>query len=361
MVRENFEGISTIAIIALLFVITVLPGCTTPETSISSPATKTVTDLAGRAVVMPANVTRVAALVGPSYEKIFLLGQTDKIVLMMPQTWGWAVKTNPNITRIPTTSSFQNPNVEDLVSRNVQVVFFWDYHDPVTSMEKAGIPVITGSTSSGNPVSAEEFVNRQKQEMRMYGEVLGPEAKQKADAWCTYFDQKVEYVTSRTNDIPEDKRPTVYYVRGPDVLSTHGRNSNTMWLVEMAGGNYVAKNTTKEGLQTVTMEQVLVWDPEVIFMGRLDNKSVIVDDPKWADIKAVKEGNVYVNPDGVMAWDYGSESVLFMEYIAKILHPDLFQDLNMTTEVKDYYSQFYGYDLTDDEVNRILNHLPPAQ
>jgi len=45
---------------------------------------------------------------------------------------------------------------------------------------------------------------------------------------------------------------------------------------------------------------------------------------------------------------------------AKTLHPDLFQDLNMTNEVKDYYSRFYHYNLTDDEANRILQHLPPA-
>ena len=291
------------------------------------PMNKTVTDLGGRNVTMPYNVTRVAALVGPSYEKIFLLGGTDKIALMMPQTGAWALRTNPNVTKIPTTSSFQNPNVEDLLSRNIQVVFFWDYADPLASMTKAGIPVVEGSVSNGNPTSAEAFVNAQKKEMEMYGEVLGPSAKQKADAWCAYLDQKVDYVTSRTKNIPEDQRPTVYYVRGPDVLSTHGRNSNTEWLVEMAGGNFVSKNTTQEGLQTVTLEQVLQWNPDVIFMGRLNNTSAIVNNPNWANVKAVKDGKVYVNPDGVMYWDYGSESVLFMEYMAKTLHPDLFARL----------------------------------
>ena len=33
----------------------------------------------------------------------------------------------------------------------------------------------------------------------------------------------------------------------------------------------------------------------------------------------------------------------------------------MTSEVKDYYSRFYGYNLTDDQANRILSHLPPAK
>ena len=49
-----------------------------------------------------------------------------------------------------------------------------------------------------------------------------------------------------------------------------------------------------------------------------------------------------------------------MEFIAKTLHPDLFKDLNMIKEIKNYYSEFYNYNLTDDQANRILNHMPPA-
>lgn len=32
----------------------------------------------------------------------------------------------------------------------------------------------------------------------------------------------------------------------------------------------------------------------------------------------------------------------------------------MNKEVKEYYLKFYHYNLTDDEANRILQHLPPA-
>jgi iron complex transport system substrate-binding protein len=62
----------------------------------------------------------------------------------------------------------------------------------------------------------------------------------------------------------------------------------------------------------------------------------------------------------VAYWDYGAEGMMLMEFFAKTLHPDLFQDLNMTGEVKEYYSTFYHYNLTDEEASRILKHLPPA-
>ncbi|ADK14782.1 MULTISPECIES: hypothetical protein [Clostridium] len=37
----------------------------------------------------------------------------------------------------------------------------------------------------------------------------------------------------------ESEKPKVYYVRGPDALTSHGRNSYTEWYVEMAGGTLV--------------------------------------------------------------------------------------------------------------------------
>ena len=41
---------------------------------------------------------------------------------------------------------------------------------------------------------------------------------------------------------------------------------------------------------------------------------------RWSEIKAVKDGAVCLSPGGVMFWDYGSECVLLMQFIAKTLH-----------------------------------------
>ena len=49
-----------------------------------------------------------------------------------------------------------------------------------------------------------------------------------------------------------------------------------------------------------------------------------------------------------------------MLYLAKYIHPELFEDLDVEEEIKYYYSTFYGYDLGGDQVQRILNHMPPA-
>ncbi|MDQ7095674.1 ABC transporter substrate-binding protein [Desulfosporosinus sp. PR] len=349
-------------IVIVMVVAALLAGCAQSAQSSAKPQAEPtkVTDLAGRTVTLPADITRVAALVGPGYEKMLMLGQVDKLVLTMPISSKWAPVIAPALKSVPTTASFQDPNIEDLLNKKIQAVFFWDYKQPLDKMTAAGIPVIATQVTSGNPTSAKEFVEFQKREVQLFGNVLGPEAKKKADQWCAFLDEKVNYVTSRTGKLKAGERPSVYYVRGPEALTVHGRNSYTEWYIEMAGGDLVTKNTPKEIMDTVTMEQVLAWNPEVIFMGRVNNTDLIMKDPKWSKIKAVQDKKVFVNPNGVMSWDYSSEGPLLMEFIAKTLHPELFEDLNMVQELKDYYAKFYNYTLTDDQANRILKFLPPA-
>lgn len=42
-------------------------------------------------------------------------------------------------------------------------------------------------------------------------------------------------------------------------------------------------------------------------------------------------------------------------FLAKTLHPDLFPNLDLTAEVKNFYSKFYSYQLSDAQVNAILS------
>lgn len=44
-----------------------------------------------------------------------------------------------------------------------------------------------------------------------------------------------------------------------------------------------------------------------------------------------------------MFWDYNSEGPLLMEYIAEILLPDLFPDLNMVQEVNCFCESLHRY------------------
>jgi iron complex transport system substrate-binding protein len=348
---------SMLSIVILLLVMS-----TTAAVYAEQNQTTSITDLAGRTIEIPSDVHRVASLVGPGFEKIFLLGAMDKVAMLssFAKQRPWAKKIIPGISDITAVDSANNPNIEELVNQKVDLVFFWDYEDPMEKMADVGIPVLVTQQGAANtgPQSIDEFKKYIKDEVNVFGDALGPEAKAKADEYNQYFDEKVGKIEKITAAIPESERPHVYYVRGPDALTTHGKNMYTQWWVTLAGGNLVSSDI-EEGLAQVSIEQVISWNPDIIVMGRVNSTSLIMDDPKWKDIIAVKNGKVYTNPEGIMAWDYSSEGVLLLEYLAKIFYPDKFKDIDMLSEIKDYYSKFYNYSLTDDDANRILNHLNP--
>lgn len=99
----------------------------------------------------------------------------------------------------------------------------------------------------------------------------------------------------------------------------------------------------------------------MIITGKPDEVDKILNDQSWSSINAVKNKKVCVNPKGVFGWDrYGVEELLQIPWAAALLHPDLFSDLNINDKVKDFYHTYLRYDLSDDEVRRILTAQNPS-
>lgn len=330
-------------------------------TPVEAADTRTLVDLAGRRVVIPARVNRVASLTGPSFETVIMLGAVDQVAIT-GNRWagsGWAAKVCPAYAKVPVTRNATEPNIEELMELGVDVVLFWDaYPEVIESLNKVGIPVIVTQLKDDGIDTREEFVALKKKEIMLVGEVFGGAALEKALKWCDYVDRTVGYVTGRTGGLDPASLPSVYYVRGPESLSIHGGESYTRYLVDLAGGELVSRKDRKL-LYTTTMEQVMEWNPAYIFMGRVNNVELITKDPAWAPIRAVKDGNVYVNLRSVGPTDYSTDCFLLMEQIAKTLHPDLFGDLDMVREVKDYFAEFYGCPISDREAEYVLTFKGP--
>ncbi|WP_432277379.1 ABC transporter substrate-binding protein [Exiguobacterium acetylicum] len=98
---------------------------------------------------------------------------------------------------------------------------------------------------------------------------------------------------------PKDDRKVMVGVFRADSLTSHGETSFDGELLEKIGiENAVTK--TAEPTVTITLEQMVKWDPDVIFMAEADPKLLKEwkDNPLWNQITAVKNGEVYeVNRD----------------------------------------------------------------
>ena len=82
----------------------------------------------------------------------------------------------------------------------------------------------------------------------------------------------------------------------------------------------------------------------------------VMADPALAEVDAVKNGNVIVIPGGTYYWSVRSgEGALMTPWLMNVLHPDLVPDLDMKAEVQKFYQDFYGYELSDDEAQAILD------
>lgn len=322
-------------------------------------AMKKVADRNGKKIRVPVEPKRIACFFGPSYEKVFLLGMADRVAAMSIRQPSWAHKLNPALKDVTIMPSYNNPDVELMLAQGIDLVFYWQWPQQTRRMTSAGIPVICPYDQEGSPTTREEFMSRYKDEIRLYGDVLGARAQKIAASYCDYFDATVRRVVSVTEKIPESRRPTVYYITGRSVFATQGRYSLAYWLVDMAGGRLVSR-TLPPGFVDASMEQILAWDPEVILVGGIIPTRGIFSDPRWKPVRAVRNQRVLPCPEGVFLWGHGSSELpLFVMWLAKSLHPDTFRDLDMERETREYYQRFYHYRLSGDEVRRILQRLPP--
>jgi iron complex transport system substrate-binding protein len=210
-------------------------------------------------------------------------------------------------------------------------------------------------------MNLDQFMENFKRQVTLFGDLLGPDAKARADKYNTYFDKKIKQILSITSIIDKKKWPSVYYggLHG-SVLSTQGKGSVMHWNTEVSGGNYLPQKLDDNHAKT-TMQQIVSWEPDIILLsGYCDSIEMVTKNPDWTTLKAVKNGKVFRVPMGIYAWDHASgEGVLLMIYMAKLFHPDSFKDWNMIKEMKAFYSEVYGKTVTDQDAERILKHLPP--
>ena len=96
---------------------------------------------------------------------------------------------------------------------------------------------------------------------RTLGRLVG--RSEEAEMLAEYASKTMQTVSARVADVPEDKRPRVYYARGPRGLETGLGGSINVETIEFLGARNVA-GEQRGGLANVSIEQVLAWNPEVI-------------------------------------------------------------------------------------------------
>ena len=155
-----------------------------------------------------------------------------------------------------------------------------------------------------------------------------------------------------------NNRVTVDYAEGSAGLNTDPAGSMHTMLVSFCGGINVANVTLLPGygMATTSLDAIYQWNSQVIIIGRGSQStlySTIVNSTQWQQLSAVQNGQVYIRPDNPWSWDDALPcrgQILGMYWMVHTLYPSLTTDLNLSQLVTIFYSQFYHYDLTSDQV-----------
>jgi iron complex transport system substrate-binding protein len=125
--------------------------------------------------------------------------------------------------------------------------------------------------------------------------------------------------------------------------------------IEFLGARNVAAER-QGGLATVSIEQVLVWNPQVIVTIEREFAVNVRSDPQWANVEAVRAGRVHLSPVLPFGWVDFPPSVnrlIGLWWLARILYPNHF-DEDIRTLTRDFYSRFYHVTPSDADIDRVL-------
>ncbi len=311
-----------------------------------------VVDSTGASVLVPQPVERLICAYGSGTYLIYALGAGDLLVEAwyvgvkgISQAWDSMFRIEPRLADI---LAFGDPNVEDMVARSAQLVIAdGSKHGAFAKqLGDLGIPVIQCLI---------ETPDQLRQATVTLAQALGSEAKRRAALFLYDFLRITETVEHDLSGVAPADRPRVLFV-GTDPLKAASGDMYQTWLIETAGGVSVSADL-RGGWNTVNLEQVLVWDPDVIVIPPYGSvkPADLAANPDWQTVRAVRENRIYRMPRVFGPMDTPvPESLLGVLWLANALHPgEVFLDI--AGEMNAFYTTYYDYSLSEAEL-QLLTH-----
>ena len=311
---------------------------------LAQPARKTVT------LPMPASAIFAAVDGGPQGLAGMHPSAHDNLgTMLLPQIYPAFAQVRHDITR----GGF-SPNVESLLQIQPDIVWQWGHmgDELVKPLHAAGLTAATINYGK------EENVRRW---ISLFAESVGkPERGRTLNQWREQMERKVRQQVAA---VPASQRLKVLYLtRYKTGLAAAGFSSNFQFDAEVAGG--INANTLKVAAPTINIEQLLLWNPDVIMLTNFERgltPATLFADPLLADISAVRNKRVYKVPAGGYYWDPPSQdSPLYWVWLAKLLYPDAVQ-LDLRQEMRAAYRLLYDFAPSDAQIDQVLHSTTNQQ
>lgn len=332
---------------------------------VNVPETVTVTDHADRTVEVPTNPEKVAILgIYPLASMLSVyLNSAETIVAMEPASANAAknsvlIDLYPEIGNITTDIlSGEDLNIEALVALEPEVVYYnaADKAD-LEKLENAGLTAVAFSPTKWKF----DVVETYRQWIGLLDQIY-PSSSKNAKLVDQYSTDIYNMIQETVAGVEQPQKILFLYQYDENAMITSSSRFFGEWWAKAAGGVNVASDVQAETANAkITMENVYEWNPDVIFITNFtkatpeDLYSNAIGTDDWSTVKAVQDHRVYKMPMGTYrTYTPSSDTPMTLLWMAQAVYPELFADVDVRAEVKDYYSQLFGITLTDDQIDRM--------
>ena len=319
--------------------------------SSASAETRIFTDSMGREVEIPVELTKIVPS-GHTATQVLLTMAPEKLVgVSQALTEAQAKYLGVDTSNLPVLGAiFGNKgdmNKEEVAATGCQIII--DTGEPKDGMkedldalqEQLGIPVVHITTT----------LDKWGDAYRMLGDLLGmPERGEELGAYCDAVWAEAQETQGKITD---DMRVNMAYLVGDAGLNAIAQGSYQGKVIDMFANNVVqVEKASGSGLgNEISLEQIAVWNPDLIVFQAGSIYDTVGSDSAWAGISAVANNNIYEVPDLPYCWLNNPPTVnqiMGLQWLPRLLYPELYNDdlKDVTTK---YYKLFYNYDLSDEE------------
>ena len=337
------KRISWVLVIALC--IGLLAGCGAEKGNVQN--LRTITDSADRRVEVPEKVESIVCVGVGALRYTCYMGAQDLVIGVED----YEVK--PGMSRLynyvnfdrfkdlPVMGTNGQPYTEEIIELAPDVIVM----SKSASVEADDLQAKTGTPVVVVPGSDTTLDQNAYDTIRILGELYGKEDR--AADLTAYLQEIQKDLDDRTKDIPDSEKPSVY-VGGVSFKGHHGFEGTEAGYgpFQLIHARNLADTTGQSGAFNIDLEQVLSWDPDVIFVD-FNGMSLIEEDyaknPDYYNaLTAVQEGRVYSQISFRSSASNLETALADAYYAACVLYPAQFADVDPVAKAEEIFEKLLG-------------------
>ena len=199
----------------------------------------------------------------------------------------------------------------------------------------------------------EAYLDNTPEVFRTLGTLLDEE--EKCEELALFAEDALKMAENARKNITDPV--TVYYSSSEDGLDAIAEGNFHGEVIEKVGAKNVVPSSFGSSSNKVSIEQLFIWDPEVIILTSPEAYDEVTTSRTWRHLSAVKNDRVYLMPSEPYPFidnPPATNRVIGIYWLGNLLYPELYP-IDIVDKTIEFYSLYYNHELSREDAERILN------